>query len=331
MISKSVGTGGDYAHLGLAWAAIVDTTLTDDITFTITSSQNVTSWPAAGKVVDCAGHTITVTTAAAGKHGGNQSAGYVITSSVRMRFNVGCRTNSILSITDLNIRMNLASATANYAFTVGKIAEIGYSATDIITVKNIMLKQIGAGCYGADISAVLYGSSYVDVSDMKIWGFDRGLLLQTPYTNPTKTRRARVEHVSVSSAMSSGSFLVYVRGWDSIKNIVARRIGVLGSCYSSTSTGTFTNCADTDGSLAGEVDVDCVTIVPENEFVSLDVDSDDFMKPLPAGTIGALGATPTFTTDDISSLPIPNGAGQIPIGCHALVYVARRKRLISIF
>ena len=327
MATYTVGTGGDYPDLGTAWDTIDGTTLSEDLTFDIISSQTVSSWPASPAVI-CDGHTLTVTcSTAAGYHNGNPNTGYLITASVPINISISDKTEGTLVVEKLNIYNTQTSfLSVPYAlsvYTTAWPAQPYQNGTNTI-VRNIIVGNIGGYTYGVNIDAMYI--STVAVYDLKIYNCERGLHCSAGVI--PRQDRGIVENVTVYNCCGNlaANHAVNITDtvWYSVKNIVAVTdyAHSFSTEYASMAGVTFINCADSDGSLATVTATNPITVTSAAEFKS--VTSTDatflFLKDNAVGQLANGGVAPSVATTDIAGLAIPYSSNY-PIGCH-VSYVA---------
>jgi hypothetical protein len=336
-ITYDIGVGGDYAHLGLAWNALIATGLTQDTTLRIISSHTVTSWTLA-PVLDCNGFTLRVVCDDAGYHFGNPNTGYIITRTTttgQIAFVVDVSTPSQLIVENLNIQINASSYGNQYRISFNRLWNIGDPiCTSDFTIRNIVAMSVGAAQDGGVVcdplrSGVGAAFATVKMSNLKIISFRKSLRLQNSvYTSGD----FQAENITVYNGTNDRNVIVDSKAWNSVKNIVATG-GT--EVFFTTSTGsnrpTLINCASSDTSISAFPNQNCLSnIVAADEFISTDPANDNYLKPSTTGQIFDMGAVPSYVTADIAGLPIPSYVsfdGVIltpelyPIGCHVHGYI----------
>jgi hypothetical protein len=316
MATVNVGTGGDYANIGDAWAAIVGGALSENLTWLITSNQTVTSWASGSVALN--GYSFTVNYSGI-YHNGIPTDGYKITNNTNISFTFTAA-SLIGSFTIKNIHITGGSVTINQLYSYPS-AIMGQN----ITVQNILFDN---GTY-----FVIQGvtSDRFKISNMKIWDCAgaagvsasfRITLVEYLFTGYCYAENITMWNCHGLGASTGGSMFYLqapVGQVYTLKNIAACDPDSSASCFGASRTSiTYTNCAGTDSSLATFDDVNCITVTSANEFKSLDDSSDDFLVLLEqsVGDLSDSGIAPEDVTLDIAGLAIPQ-AGNYPIGCHA--------------
>ena len=290
MVTKTIGSGGDYADMGLAWADIV--AFADDYTYTIISDFTENNGVPAASPKQYQGFTVTI----------ENPNGYVVTIPTdgsgglkNWKFVALLQTATDKMVFD-GIVFNLASINPANAFSFLTFSPGSQYAYVSATYKN--LKFIGSGyqastaarnsaCIGYDGAAGLQWTN-AEIYNCIFYNFGTCFNGQTIGASQT----IKIENCT-SYDCYNGIFLATIPAGASV---LFKNMGICECENSDFATGIsgaiLTNCADSDGTIAtsGATYTNSQTgIVAADEYRSLDSASADFLKL----NKGAISSTPT--------------------------------------
>jgi hypothetical protein len=165
------------------------------------------------------------------------------------------------------------------------------------------------------------GDGPFTVQNIKIWNAtDFGFVGSGQGGSAIKIlKNISIYQQTVNSATRGNFFLVNGSNW-TVDNCVGIRSNVdLNKCWDSGATGTFTSCADDDGTCYVGTGIQH-NITQADEFKSLDPTSSDFLKLKTTGVLAAGGVDASIAADIIGTA-IPQ-AGKYSIGCYQAIFGA---------
>jgi len=329
MITKTVGTGGDYPNFNAGLHALdylVRGPLSDDVTLDVISNISEPSYTKFFRSIQLNGHTLRITSSY------NQS----IISDWQNWYKITAVGTEGL---DVYIDGNLATKTG--ALQIDHLYVIGnpggwYPFVFQLTCFNgaITTTSIYNSYFDGISSSVAYGViistlGTTTIYNCKIWDGNYGLVFSNLAAGTINTKNVTVYGATQYSVFSRGT------GTRNFTNVVSTRNGTSQAYNKSLDDGTvvfnFTNCAADDASITATADsqTNCLeNIVPADEFVSLDDTNAEFLFPKSGGNIATGGIDAGYSTDIVGS-PIPGPDGLYSIGCHEFQGTPSIKKVIN--
>jgi len=318
MITKTIGTGGDYATIYAATRAFsydVYGALNDDVTFNIISDVSEISggdftW------IDMNGHTVRLTC--------NYNETNI--SDWQNWYKINCQeANGFQLYPEGFSATKTGTFQVDHIYVMGKTA--GGFATCLRSGSSSLANFVVYNCFffcpqGAATLSIYadYGgqpSVTVTIRTCLISGGDCSLITESGFRGTL--------NVYNTSLISNDLRTVYMRGTGTrnFTNTVSIRGGTTGDAFYKDSTdGTiianYVNCACDDASITDTADsqTNCLeNIASADEFVSLDDTNAEFLFPKSGGNIATGGIDAGYSTDIVGS-PIPGPDRLYSIGCH---------------
>lgn len=275
MIFKTIGSGGDFADIGSAWAYL-DTIpyLNDDYTFTIISDFTENNGVAPAGDVDFNGHTVQFINPLK-KVIINNGKGYNF-----RHYTTGVTNHLILDGLIIKQTENVANKTLI-------ITTCNSSADTIsVTYKNLIL--IGKNRTDGNNGIIpILGCNNFKMSNCIIYNFYYGLTIYHYFTtvkNPSYIENVTVYNCSTGVRHHFGGNSTTATWYAQFKNLVSFGSSVSdfinGDGAGNVSYNRVINCADSDNSIAssGATLSNNITGITDLDFLSVDPDSADFLK-----------------------------------------------------
>lgn len=349
MVTKTVGSGGDYATWGSAitWLQTVDP-LADDYTFTQISSVTETSFPFVN--INLNGRTLLLTSN--NKPNGDPTSGWTTTINTGVQPSVRYEGNGGTVV--LDGLYTVSTVAGQIHFLIGRHGILGTTSETI--VRNCLFKGFGniAPAFNGGVSVRFErDSDIIKMYNCKIWDMDIGLRFTTGTGGGPATLDKIYENITAYNCNAG----VYINSPHSFKvrmrNVVAFDSVNFDWQYVA---GDLTdweiyNCADSDDSIANinfslasnivnninsttefestvDTEADFLKLNEGSLTVGADVSPEDGRAELevqftdqtnysfPSQDLASNGMAPNLTAVDIEGLSIPNAEGFYSIGCH---------------
>jgi hypothetical protein len=311
MITKTIGSGGDYANLGAAWDAVSlpdgAVTWSDDYKFTQISdfTEPYKSFTAAPYFN---GHSLTI----------ENPDNYVITMDGFTRYNFPARgtigAGEQVIIDNLIIQLPV---------TVGNewIFNVKPNWVDQnfpVTYKNILI--LGGG-NASVIGINLYGVGLSEIRILNCRFHNIGIGINTGAYSYGTTTNKYIENCTAYQCGKGISFGNHANNGAVIKNVCCIDSGTEDfATEADASTTSLTNCADSDNSIAssGAALSGNITGIVDGDFLSVDSTSADFLKIDSTSALYKTGTTniSAWNVADFLGRPRPDGIGRVSIGVH---------------
>jgi hypothetical protein len=307
VVAKSIGVGGDYADIGLAWA-FLDTipALADDYYFTQISNFTENTGIPVGGDVSFGGHTVTFA---------NPNRYTIINNGKGYHFRhhtTGLSNRLVLDGLIIKQTLAVISDTLIYA--------ICFNSTHSISVEYKNLILIGFGSIGINIGIFpILGANQIKMYNCLIANFTTGI--EVSHYNTTLKNIGYIENCSIYNCQIGINLHVGASNTTSTWHIEFKNIVAAGNSikdFANTGTGsnaynTVTNCADSDNSIAScgaILSNNIANIIPADEFKSLNYANIDFLKlKETADFIG--NPLSVYVSDVVSINSTLSGTGQL--------------------
>ena len=303
MIIKTIGSGGDYTDIGLAWASI-PFTVDDDYTFNIISDFSETTGIPISQVKNFVGHTITI-----------QDIGRLYKIATAVVYSIP--SNSTAAICIIN------GLTINYSGTNNALFRPHSAGTPInLTCYFKNLTLIGTavandGSYAFRIDD--YNKLKIYILNCRVSKFYSGVNFTS--LNPDNGVDRIVENCvfykcgyGVTFSTSSASI------YQTVKNTVC--VGSFVKDFADAGAGNthnkVINCADSDNTIIAlyATKTACITGIVDGDFLSVDSANANFLKINKTSTLWEKGTTTisAWNTSDIGGFPRPHVGNKVNIG-----------------
>jgi hypothetical protein len=307
MISKTLGSGGDFADWDYMMLYLDGTTFSDDIDIQLISDINMSSfagWDANIKSTTHIKITIHSDTGKRTISGFDATPWFILNNS-----------NCEIEIYDINF----------VGVDKNNIGEIDFGLDNYpppVVEPNTNTKVTIHHCYFKYVYVdIMAGYFSFDLYELKF--FNCGMIIdKNNGSNGTKT--GLIENCTFYDTDSmGGQVIIYDSDTPNTADMVCNNVVSITGGYSyngviDTSSGsTYSNCADDDGSFPTGTDI-YHNITINTEFVSLDHTNGSFLKITNDGILYINGKTPTITTTDLDYTSLPNNVGRYPIGCYSI-------------
>jgi PKD repeat protein len=310
-IVKTIGSGGDYADIGLAYQYLHSLgALSDDRMFTIISdfTENTGIPIELGNAdgINYNGKTVSYV---------NPNK-YIITIPASSKFlyfkaTSSCVVTDLLTIDGLIFKLLSSSTAGDVLSSRSHYGDVGITNN----FKNITI--IGAGYIGSGIVGIMmrYGQGIDRILNCRITGVDTGIgFIDGTFT--TIGDRHYIENCAIVRC----SIGVDLPVTTTIVNITCKNV-VCSDCATDFASGgvhnIVTNCADSDNSIAssGAILTDNITGIVDGDFLSVDPTSADFLLINNLSSLFNKGTTSisVWNTTDINGINRPN-QGRVSIG-----------------
>lgn len=329
MISKTIGTGGDYADINAAINAYVNVSLTDHLVFTVlndlTNTTDPTAWFPANRLrinnfsvtIDLNGKVVSTTKVIA-LHTGNDS---------------GDGTVEIYG-GELYATANLSWAILDCQHSNGgvityNIHDIDFRASSGTTWGIFMNRRTDQDKLRSQIWNCRMFASYISQSltNRGFITYDADNFEFGTFRNDIASVRSYIENCSIymddgfDTHNRGGVFFAFNSHEFSIKNVAVLTKNGTSPCFTPQSYITSVRCADSDGSMT--VGTGHLHTLASTDFVSVDTSSDDYLKIGFDSILWQAGSLTieAWNTSDFLGNPRPNANGLISIGAHEPIAV----------
>jgi hypothetical protein len=349
MVTKTIGSGGDYASYKDALASIYRVSLSDDYTFDlitdVNQGDNLGSYD-----IRPEGHTVRFTCSynEAHKSDWQNWKKVTLTSTYGLLLNAGSNANvnnGKIALDYFYVVNQTPTSLTDYCVAVLCNSWPYYHIYGYTDVSNGYINGNNKAPYG-----LLWGGTNDEyqihhIWNVKIWNCGYGIYVGPSDHNHTP---ATVENITVCNN-SSSVIQIYLRAPIVGRNIVCIWTGSTGTHkdFYITDAGSYDvgptvlrNTAVSDSTITTYVTsaYNCIeNIVPANEFISLDDSNANFLKPKStrgivygANNIGPNGIAPTLVSFDIVGKTYLDSNGKYPIGAHAPDYASKKAKIISV-